>query len=1268
MLTFVTFVLIYLLGGLTFLPLVVTALYLHWQNGSKRTSKSGIDTDSQSTSSTQDLPELPTELPEELKKYVQGRRHEADVAAGYFAVCREYVPGGVNGKPPERTTPAGAVIATESPSVYQSMYRGIFGRDKTAAPTIQSEPGKGNKVKKGRNVFYVVLRLGHLMLYDDAEQLEVRHVISLAHHGVDIYGGGETIPEGELFVKRNCIRLTSRRVAGELSTESRPFFLFSDNCSEKEDFYHALLQNQERREGSPDNPPRPLQFEQAHLIKLVQQLHASEENLQTRWFNALLGRVFLSMYKTVDVESFIRSKINKKISRVQKPNFISSITVGKMSMGDAAPIFTNPKLRELTMAGDVTAEADVKYNGGFRIEISAVARIDLGKRMGGVRELNLLLAAVAKQVEGHVLFRIKPPPSNRIWFSFETAPKMEISIEPIVAQRQITYGFILRAIESRIREVLAETLVFPNWDDVPFHQTLLQRFRGGIWEDDVRADAALPTGGLSGDDAAQYELQQNAGDEPDTFGTPQLLPDKGKTMSAPFLANTAPIGLTQRNRAASRTGTDLSSAEAAISSGIDTDRSGQPITGESKPKALRSNSFAVAKAAEPMLHSEPITIDSKARSTSGGSLTLKGINAHQSLSRSNSPRDSPVGSPERNTETADIMRQAMRSSKGSVSSVRSNLSGPSDADTAASREELGRSAAFDGPPSSPPARMSLDSVPPGLLSHSRNSSADLVSATDSISSADKEPELLGKQAKRATTLKMLGSNASDKRQSLNAAAAAAKRWGLGVIAARQNAKGSGAASVSSRPSTATSSEEHEVAEDHEPTQDEEASEAPVEAESADTLASTPTSSRSSRIIELGKDIDRAPSPSLIPRRISSTHSVSSASSTSTNKANRQSSPQTSKIPVLPASASNNSLGKSLLSTTSSSPSISPSNFSNPSLAPSQQEIESRLQLSHSRSPSTGVSHGPGSPSMPIGRGQPLPPPGKPLPGPKTDTWVGAAGAMLSGMRRRPVGSSRNGSVDEGRPQRKAVNRQELDAKRKQYEQEKHIIGTSPVEPEGNELSSEHANGTADEDDRHEHASSSPAPPPLPQRPAATAPKPENDEKVNGLEHSAGPPPLPKRASSIPVTKRPVPKPPLPARKPQQPNAQSDKWDFAVPIEGYYGDEAAQGLGIEEHGNNTDRHHEQLEKLEPAAVLRDEEELADEHSSLESTGEDEEEEVHGDLETAADLEHDVKRDEVNLIGLEDEDDETFGPMEMNVPESPVTGKDAGLEGHPLSTVK
>ena len=235
------------------------------------------------------------------------------------------------------------------------------------------------------------------MLYDDAEQLEVRHVISLAHYSVSLYAGGEDIPEGELWIKRNCIRLTPRG-NDDSASEAKLFYLFSDNCSEKEDFYHAMLQSQESHENSV------LRFNPTDLIKLVQQLHASEENLHTRWINALIGRLFLAMYKTKQIEDYIWTKVTKKIERVQKPSLISSIRVQKLDMGDLPPFLTNPKLKELTMDGDLTVEADVTYKGNFRIDISAVARIEHGARFKP-REVTFVLATILRGLEGHVLSR-----------------------------------------------------------------------------------------------------------------------------------------------------------------------------------------------------------------------------------------------------------------------------------------------------------------------------------------------------------------------------------------------------------------------------------------------------------------------------------------------------------------------------------------------------------------------------------------------------------------------------------------------------------------------------------------------------------------------------------------------------------------------------------------------------------------------------------------------------------------------------------------------
>lgn len=331
------------------------------------------------------------------------------------------------------------------------------------------------------------------MLFDDEEQIEVRHVISLAHHNVSVYSGGDVTPEGELWIKRNALCLSRKQNSPELGPDSqvsKPFYLFSENCSAKEDFYFSLLKNKEQTFGaSQDTAPEPKNFDVKHIISLVQKLHSSEENVHSRWVNALIGRMFLGIYRTADLEHFIREKLTKKIARVKRPSFLTNITIQKIDTGEAAPFFTNLKLRDLTVEGDCVVEADVKYTGNFRIEVAATAKIDLGPRFKA-REVNLVLAVVAKKIEGHGLLKIKPPPSNRVWISFQTMPKMEMTIEPIVSSRQITYTVILRQIENRIKEIVAETLVLPFWDDIPFFKTEHKTWRGGVFEGDDVVDTA----------------------------------------------------------------------------------------------------------------------------------------------------------------------------------------------------------------------------------------------------------------------------------------------------------------------------------------------------------------------------------------------------------------------------------------------------------------------------------------------------------------------------------------------------------------------------------------------------------------------------------------------------------------------------------------------------------------------------------------------------------------------------------------------------------
>ncbi|EHK22517.1 uncharacterized protein TRIVIDRAFT_10875 [Trichoderma virens Gv29-8] len=484
-----TILVAYLVGGITFVPLVVASIFIYGYYNLPYRRVLGIQDDHDEGDIVHpgdDTTALDEARRERNNSESKRANADIDVAAGYFAVCREYIPMGINAKPVERSTPIGsATVTPTSPSVYQTMYRSIFDR-KAAASSMENSSSVSQRPKKAGNVFYVVLRHGHLMLFDDEEQLEVRHVISLAHHRIGLYSGGDVTPEGELFIKRNAISLTRKANEPDHTPDnqgSKPFYLFSENCSAKEDFYFAMLKNQQHTFGFEHVAPNPKQFELKSIISLVQKLHSSEDQTHSRWINALIGRIFLGVYKTRDLESFIHEKITKKISRVKTPSFLTNIKIQQIDTGDAAPYLANLKLKDLNVEGECVVEADLRYTGSFRIEVAATAKIDLGARFK-VREVNLILAVVLRRLEGHVLFKIKPPPSNRIWFSFQTMPKLEMTIEPIVSSRQITYTVITRQIENRIKEVFAETLVQPFWDDVPFFNTEHKHLRGGIFEGD----------------------------------------------------------------------------------------------------------------------------------------------------------------------------------------------------------------------------------------------------------------------------------------------------------------------------------------------------------------------------------------------------------------------------------------------------------------------------------------------------------------------------------------------------------------------------------------------------------------------------------------------------------------------------------------------------------------------------------------------------------------------------------------------------------------
>ena len=71
-------------------------------------------------------------------------------------------------------------------------------------------------------------------------------------------------------------------------------------------------------------------------------------------------------------------------------------------------------------------ETDLKYNGKFALEITTNVLINLGTRIK-TREVPIALSVTLTQLEGRLVVKMKAPPSDRLWYAFETMPKVSNS-------------------------------------------------------------------------------------------------------------------------------------------------------------------------------------------------------------------------------------------------------------------------------------------------------------------------------------------------------------------------------------------------------------------------------------------------------------------------------------------------------------------------------------------------------------------------------------------------------------------------------------------------------------------------------------------------------------------------------------------------------------------------------------------------------------------------------------------------------------------------
>nr|CAG8495063.1 5748_t:CDS:2 [Entrophospora candida] len=346
--------------------------------------------------------------------------------------------------------------------------------------------GKNSQLKRSKDSYFAVLKYNTLFMYDSERQLDCKGIIIISNHNVSIYP--ENLPDNEIFSKATSIRLKTKQSVYDdmkIDIDDTTYYLFCNVAVEKEDWYFVLQKSSKLESNSPGPQPQVVrdkaQFDQFSMNHLLKTLYSNDEHIETQWLNAILGRVFLSVYKTQAVKDHFVRKLIRKVKKIKKPSFLSDIQIKSVEVGDGVPYLTNPRLAKLDINGGLSVDVDLDYNGGFRVEIETEAIIAVTKLK--TIKLPVVLAVVLRGLQGRLLLRIKPPPTNRIWTGFYEMPKLDLLIEPVVSETQLKFAPIIKVIESKIHEMFMDSLVLPNMDDAPFFRSFGM---GGIFEGDVK--------------------------------------------------------------------------------------------------------------------------------------------------------------------------------------------------------------------------------------------------------------------------------------------------------------------------------------------------------------------------------------------------------------------------------------------------------------------------------------------------------------------------------------------------------------------------------------------------------------------------------------------------------------------------------------------------------------------------------------------------------------------------------------------------------------
>ncbi|EPY49606.1 eukaryotic protein [Schizosaccharomyces cryophilus OY26] len=443
---FLSFILIYLLGGFTFLPLLIVLYLFRPFQPKKNFDENNISTKAYAKSIS-DSPE---------KVLIQD----------WIRLSPTFLNGN-----------SGSVKIHE---IEESPDGKVESHALLSDLKIVNEDGKTTRycLKNPKDVYFVKLIDGQLLLHDPLNTHCLLRTLDLEDYHIKIFPS--EVSENEAFSNRNAVLLkpTSDKQhpqSSPISLECQNLYLYARSPSKKEDWYFKLLSF------SKTCPPLrptdgPASFDYYSVKNNLDNLSSPD----LTWLNAFIGRIYLGIHKSEGFKNTVKHKLSRKLSKISTPEMMSDIQVTNVDVGESIPIVDNLELVSISEAGELNVSADILYQGDCSFKAETAAKLKLGSKIPS-KKVTFSLVIRLRHLSGRVRLLIKPPPSNRIWYGFYEDPKIELHVEPMVLQKQLSNSYLLNYLRNKLLDLIFDTMVLPHMNDIAFFSDDPCPIKGGLY-------------------------------------------------------------------------------------------------------------------------------------------------------------------------------------------------------------------------------------------------------------------------------------------------------------------------------------------------------------------------------------------------------------------------------------------------------------------------------------------------------------------------------------------------------------------------------------------------------------------------------------------------------------------------------------------------------------------------------------------------------------------------------------------------------------------